>query len=149
MGSGKRASAAVLLQSSSKQTMPIDPTFLPPAASPEEPATRAELLPVAAGSAAQPSATTPNIGHTLLFGLLVAVAGFLVGLAFALVVMHVAPHLHESAEQMQTDPLLVIPAEAVIYAIAAAASFLIFPLLALRLHPRLKNWPSAASCCRR
>ena len=29
---------------------------------------------------------------------------------------------------MQTDPLLVIPVEAVIYAIAAAASFLIFPL---------------------
>ncbi len=55
-------------------------------------------------------------------------AGFVVGLVFALVVMHVAPHLHESAEQMQTDPLLVIPVEAVIYAIVAAASFLIFPL---------------------
>lgn len=73
-------------------------------------------------------AATPNIGHTLLFALLVGFAGFVVGLVFALAVMHVAPHLHESADQMQSDPLLVIPVEAVIYAIAAAASFLIFPL---------------------
>jgi hypothetical protein len=108
--------------------MPIDPSFLPPAASPEEPAARPESLPVAAVDAAPSSDTTPHIGHTLLFGLLVAVAGFVVGLVFALVVMHVAPHLHESAEQMQTDPLLVIPVEAVIYAIAVAASFLIFPM---------------------
>jgi uncharacterized protein len=107
--------------------MPIDPTFLPPAAAPEEPAARPESLPVAAVNAA-PSSATPHIGHTLLFGVLVAFAGFVVGLVFALVVMRVAPHLHESAEQMQTDPLLVIPVEAVIYAIAAAASFLIFPL---------------------
>jgi uncharacterized protein len=108
--------------------MPIDPTFLPPAASPEEPAARPEAPAVAAINVAPPSTATPHIGHTLLFGLLVAVAGFVVGLVFALVVMRVAPHLHESAEQMQTDPLLVIPVEAVIYAIAAAASFLIFPL---------------------
>jgi uncharacterized protein len=107
--------------------MPIDPTFLPPAASPEEPAARPESLPVAAVNAA-PSSATPHIGHTLLFGLLVGVAGFVIGLVFALVIMHVAPHLHESAEQMQSDPLLVIPVEAVIYAIAAMASFLIFPL---------------------
>jgi len=128
MGNARRAPVAVLLQSSSKQIMPIDPTFLPPAASPEEPAARTESLPVAVVNAAPLSAATPHIGHTLLFGLLVAVAGFVVGLVFALVVMHAAPHLHESAEQMQTDPLLVIPVEAVIYAIVAAASFLIFPL---------------------
>jgi membrane protease YdiL (CAAX protease family) len=104
--------------------MPIDPSFLPPAASPEEPAALEER-PVA-GVSAPPA--TPNIGHTLLFALLVSIAGFVVGLVFALVVMHVASHLHESADQMQSDPLLVIPVEAVIYAIAAAASFLIFPL---------------------
>jgi uncharacterized protein len=104
--------------------MPIDPSFLPPAASPEEPAALEER-PVA-GVSAPPA--TPNIGHTLLFALLVSIAGFVVGLVFALVVMHAAPHLHESADQMQSDPLLVIPVEAVIYAIAAAASFLIFPL---------------------
>jgi CAAX protease family protein len=120
--------------------MPIDPTFLPPAASPEEPAARPESLPVAAADAAPPSATTPHIGHTLLFGLLVAVAGFVVGLVFALVVMRVAPHLHESAEQMQTDPLLVIPVEAIIYAIAAAASFLIFPLFWNRPFAQGVHW---------
>ena len=108
--------------------MPIDPTFLPPAASPEEPAARPEALSAAAVDATLPSAAIPHIGHTLLFGLRVGVAGFVIGLVFALVIMHVAPHLHESAEQMQSDPLLVIPVEAVIYAIAAAASFLIFPL---------------------
>ena len=105
--------------------MPIDPSFLPPAASPEEPAPLQER-PVAGVNAPPPA--TPNIGHTLLFALLVGIAGFVVGLVFALAVMHVAPHLHESADQMQSDPLLVIPVEAVIYAIAAAASFLIFPL---------------------
>jgi membrane protease YdiL (CAAX protease family) len=118
--------------------MPIDPTFLPPAASPEEP----DALPVAAMDATPPSAATPHLGHTLLFGLLVAVAGFVVGLVFALVVMHAAPQLHESAEQMQTDPLLVIPVEAVIYAIAAAASFLIFPLFWNRPFGQGVHWRS-------
>jgi uncharacterized protein len=140
MGSERRAPAAVLLQSSSKQIMPIDPTFLPPAASPEEPAARPEAMPLAAADAAPLSAGTPHIGHTLFFGVLVAVAGFVVGLVFALVVMHVAPHLHESAEQMQTDPLLVIPVEAVIYAIAAAASFLIFPLFWNRPFSQGVHW---------
>jgi hypothetical protein len=107
--------------------MPIDPSFLPPAASPDELAAR-EPLPVAGMNAIPASGVTPNLGHTLVFAILVAIAGFVVGLIFALAVMHVAPHLHESADQMQSDPLLVIPVEAVIYAIAAAASFLIFPL---------------------
>src|SRR5436853_455701 len=117
MGSGRRARAAVLLQSSSKQ-MPIDPTFLPPAASPEEPASHPEALPIAAIKATPPSAATPHIGHTLLFGLLVVLAGFVIGVIFELVLMHVAPHMREPAEQMQTDPLLVIPVEALIYAVA-------------------------------
>ena len=106
--------------------MPIDPSFLPPAASPDELAAR-EPLPAAERNPI-PASVTPNIGHTLIFAILVVLAGFMVGLVFALVVMHVAPHMHESADQMQSDPLLVIPVEAVIYAIAAAASFLIFPL---------------------
>jgi hypothetical protein len=119
--------------------MPIDPSFLPPAASPEElPAP--EAMPVAAADAVPFSTATPHIGHTLLFGLLVAAAGFVVGLVFALVVMHVAPHLHESADQMQSDPLLVIPVEAVIYAIAAAASFLIFPLFWNRPFSQGVHW---------
>jgi membrane protease YdiL (CAAX protease family) len=72
--------------------------------------------------------------------MLVGVAGFVIGLVFALVIMHVAPHLHESAEQMQSDPLLVIPVEAVIYAIAAMASFLIFPLFWNRPFGRGVHW---------
>ena len=56
-------------------------------------------------------------------------AGFFIGLVFQLVLMHLAPHMRESAEQMQTDPLLVIPIEALIYAVAGAASFLLFPFL--------------------
>ena len=108
--------------------MPIDPSFLPPASSPEELAARRERLPVAHLDAAALSTATPNIGHTFLFGVLVAIAGFVVGVIFELVLMHVAPHMREPAEQMQTDPLLVIPVEALIYAVAAGASFLIFPL---------------------
>src|ERR1700679_4179848 len=108
--------------------MPIDPSFLPPASSPEELTARRERLPVAHLDAAPLSAATPHIGHTLLFGVLVAIAGFVVGVIFELVLMHVAPHMREPAEQMQTDPLLVIPVEALIYAVAAGASFLIFPL---------------------
>jgi membrane protease YdiL (CAAX protease family) len=69
------------------------------------------------------------MGHTLLFGVLVALAGFIIGLIFQLVLMRIAPHMRESADQMQTDPLLVIPIEALVYALAGAASFLIFPLI--------------------
>jgi membrane protease YdiL (CAAX protease family) len=58
----------------------------------------------------------------------VALAGFVIGLGFELALVHIAPHLRETAEQMQTDPLLVIPVEALIYAMVGAASFLVFPL---------------------
>src|ERR1700742_1410014 len=98
MANRRRTAAAVLLQSSSNRRMPIDPSFLPPAASPDELAAR-EPLPVAEMNAI-PASVTPNIGHTLVFTILVAIAGFMVGLIFALVVMHVAPHMHESADQM-------------------------------------------------
>lgn len=108
--------------------MPIDPSSLPPAASPDEVADPSHELPVAHVDARPLSAATPHIGHTLLFGLLVALTGFAIGILFELVLMHIGPRLREPVEQMQTDPLLVIPVEAVIYAVAAATSFLIFPL---------------------
>ncbi|MFL6427588.1 MAG: CPBP family intramembrane glutamic endopeptidase [Acidobacteriaceae bacterium] len=108
--------------------MPIDPSFLPPASSPDDLAARRERLPVSHLAATPLSAATPHMGHTLLFGLLVAVAGFVVGIIFELALMHFGAHLREPVEQMQTDPLLVIPVEAVLYAVAAVASFLIFPL---------------------
>jgi uncharacterized protein len=109
--------------------MPIDPSFLPPAASPNDPPAEREPLPVAPVTETPLSAATPHLGHTVLFGFLVALAGFLVGIVFALALKHVEPHLHESLDQMQTDPRIVIPVEAIVYAVAAAASFLIFPLL--------------------
>ncbi|HEY3988664.1 MAG TPA: CPBP family intramembrane glutamic endopeptidase [Acidobacteriaceae bacterium] len=108
--------------------MPIDPSFLPPAASPEDLAARRDRLPVANLQATPLSAATPHIGHTLLFLLIVLLTGFVSGTVVALAFMHLGPHLHESADQMQTDPLLVIPVEAIVYAIAAAVSFLVFPL---------------------
>ena len=113
----------------SKQIMPIDPSSLPPAASPEDalrPTRR--LCPSPPWKGRRFAAATPHIGHTLLFGLLVGACRLPGRACLRAVVKHVAPHLHESVEQMQTDPRLVIPVEAVIYAIAAAASFLIFPL---------------------
>src|SRR4051812_38173229 len=108
--------------------MPIDPSSLPPATSPDESAVPGERMPIAPAVEAQLPAATPHIGHTLIFGLLVALAGFVIGLGFELALLHIAPHMRETAEQMQTDPLLVIPVEALIYAIAGGASFLIFPL---------------------
>jgi uncharacterized protein len=142
MGSRRKAPAAVLLQSSSNGIMPIDPSFLPPAASPDESAARQARLPVAHVDASPLSSATPNIGHTLLFGILVALAGFLIGLLFALALMHIAPHLREPAEQMQTDPLFVIPVEAILYAVAAAASFVIFPLFWDRPFGQGVHWRS-------
>ena len=108
--------------------MPIDPSSLPPAASPDDVALPGDQVPIAPVGERPLPAATPNLGHTLLFGLLVALAGFIIGLIFQLSLMHIAPHMRESTEQMQTDPLLVIPIEALIYAIAGAACFLIFPL---------------------
>jgi uncharacterized protein len=108
--------------------MPIDPSSLPPAASPDEFAIPGEPGPIAPAGETPFLAATPHIGHTLVFGLLVALAGFVIGLAFERALVHLAPHLRETVEQMQTDPLLVIPVEALIYAIAGVASFLVFPL---------------------
>ena len=103
--------------------MPIDPSSLPPAASPDDVALPGDQVPIAPVGERPLPAATPNLGHTLLFGLLVALAGFIIGLIFQLSLMHIAPHMRESTEQMQTDPLLVIPIEALIYAIAGAAAF--------------------------
>ena len=109
--------------------MPIDPSFLPPAASAEELALRRERMPVAIVDAPTISAATPNLVHTLLFGVFVMLAGIVIGIVFALSLKHLAPHVRETTQQMQTDPRIVIPVEAVVYAVAALASLLIFPLM--------------------
>jgi membrane protease YdiL (CAAX protease family) len=122
--------------------MPIDPSSLPPAASPEETAYRPELPAYVAPAPAAPRGTgpTPHLGHTLLFFLIVVVTGFAVGVGVALALMHLGSHLHESQQQMQTDPLLVIPVEAAVYAIAAAISFLVFPLFWRRSFGQGVHW---------
>lgn len=120
--------------------MPIDPSSLPPAASPEDISDPGTRLPVVSVGQTPLSDATPLIGHTLLFGFIVILAGFLVGLGFALSLKHVAPHLHETVDQMQTDPRIVIPVEAIVYAIAAAASLLIFPLLWRRSFAEGVHW---------
>ncbi len=107
--------------------MPIDPSFLPPAASPDDFAVPGDRVPVAPLGETPLLPATPNLAHTVVFAILVALAGFFIGLLFQLALMRLAPHMHESAEQMQTDPLVVIPVEALIYAVAGAASFLLFP----------------------
>ena len=88
---------------------------------------------------AAPSAT-PNLGHTMLFGLLVLVAFLIIGAGFGLMLKYVTPHLHESTEQMKNDPRLVIPIEAVAYAIAAGGAALLLPLFWGRSFSQGVHW---------
>lgn len=87
--------------------------------------------------------TTPHIGHALLFGFLVLLASILIGIGFAFSLKPIAHYVHETGEQMQTDPRIVIPLEAVMYAVAAAASLLIFPLLWGRSFAQGVHWRAA------
>ncbi len=121
--------------------MPIDPSFLPPAAAPDTPPTESRL-PVATMDAAPLPAATPNLVHTVLFAAFVMLAGILIGVAFALALKHIGPHVRETTEQMQTDPRIVIPVEAVVYAIAAGASVLLFPLMWGRSFGQGVHWRS-------
>jgi membrane protease YdiL (CAAX protease family) len=119
--------------------MPIDPEpSFPPSSPPASGAPPSSVQPgeldlprepdgvMALDGAAAPA--TPNLGHTLLFGLMVLIAFILIGASFGLVLKYVAPHLHESGEQMKNDPRLVIPIEAAAYAIAAGGASLLLPL---------------------
>jgi membrane protease YdiL (CAAX protease family) len=123
--------------------MPIDPTFLPPAAAPEEPAARPESLPVAAVNAALPTAATPQIGHTLLFAVFVLLAAIIVVLVFGFSIKHLAARLHETAAQMAYDPRISIPLEAIWYAIAATVSVLAFPQVWRRSFAEGVHWRAA------
>ena len=118
--------------------MPIDPSFLPPAASPDESAARQARLPVAHVEATLLPATAPNVLHTFVFVVLLLLTTYLV----SKVAFRYIPLLHETPEQMQTDPLLVIPVEAVLYAVTATASFLIFPLFWDRPFSQGVHWRS-------
>ncbi len=101
---------------------------------------RRERLPVSHLDATPLSAATPHIGHTLLFGLLVALAGFMVGIIFELVLMHFGTTSARAGRADADRSLLVIPVEAVIYAVAAAASFLVFPLFWGRSFAQGVHW---------
>jgi membrane protease YdiL (CAAX protease family) len=107
-----------------KLAMSMDPGYLPIDDAPADPAgaVSVEVFPPR-------SQTVPHLGHALLFGALVLLASILIGIGFALALLHLKPYVHETGEQMQTDPRFVIPLEAVMYAVAASASLLIFPLL--------------------
>ncbi len=69
----------------------------------------------------------PTSAHTLVFAILVALAGFFIGLSFS------SPHAPLPRicmnRQSRCRPIrcVVIPVEALIYAVAGAASFLLFP----------------------
>ncbi len=86
---------------------------------------------------------TPHLGHTLLFGLFVVLAGILSGIGFALSLKHIAHYVHETSQQMQTDPRVVIPLEGIMYAVAAAASLMVFPLLWGRTFSQGVHWRAA------
>ena len=122
MAGRRRAPAAVLLQSSNN-SMPIDPSFLPPAASPEEFAVPADRVPVAPLGETPLLPATPNLAHTVVFAILSRSPASSSALSFSSSSCTLPRIMHESAEQMQTDPLVVIPVEALIYAVAGAASF--------------------------
>jgi membrane protease YdiL (CAAX protease family) len=92
-------------------------------------------------STAAPSAT-PNLGHTMLFGVLVLVAFMIIGAGFGMMLKYVMPHLHETTEQMKNDPRLVIPIEALAYAIAAGGAFLVLPLFWRRSFGEGVHWRS-------
>lgn len=126
--------------------MSMDPRYSPiddvpaPQASPVLPP--ADVLPAVEPSevAAPRSTTTPHIGHALMFALLVTLAGILSGIGFAFFLKPIAHSMHESSQQMQTDPRVVIPLEAVMYALAAAASLFIFPLMWRRTFAQGVHW---------
>jgi membrane protease YdiL (CAAX protease family) len=124
--------------------MPIDPSLLPPPASPDDPSASCDgALPAPYGSTphgSTPYGSTPHLGHTALFAALVCVSALLVGLTFGIVLRHLAPHLHEPLDQMETDPRLVVPVEALLYGLAGSASFVIFPLLWHRSFAEGVHW---------
>ena len=125
--------------------MPIDPEpslqpSSPPPGELEAPLEYAGVTTFDNGTAAAPA--TPNLGHTMLFGFLVLVAFMIIGAGFGLMLKYVTPHLHESTEQMKNDPRLVIPIEALAYAIAAGGAFLVLPLFWRRSFGEGVHWRS-------
>ena len=87
-------------------------------------------------------AATPNLIHTVLFAVFVLLAGIVVGVVFATALKELGSSFHETTEQMQTDPRIVIPVEAVVYALAVCAGFLIFPLMWGRSFGQGVHWRS-------
>jgi membrane protease YdiL (CAAX protease family) len=132
--------------------MPIDPDpSFPPSTAPVSSVQPGELdlpperLRVNALDSAAASAT-PNLGHTILFGILVLIAFIIIGASFGLVLKYVAPHLHETGDQMKNDPRLVIPIEALAYVIAAGGAALLLPLFWGRSFSEGVHW--RAQCVR-
>jgi membrane protease YdiL (CAAX protease family) len=123
--------------------MPIDSSYLPPGSSPEDVAARRERFPVTTLDSAPLSVATPTLLHTILFLLVVFSAFLALGGVFSMSIKSIAPHLHESLDQMKNDPRLIIPLEGLGYLVAAGASALLFPLLWNRSFLQGVHWRAA------
>lgn len=75
----------------------------------------------------RPPRTVPNLAHLLLFGGFVLLAFVAVGVLFGFSLHFVATHLHESMDAMKNDPRLIVPIEAIAYALAIGAAMAVFP----------------------
>jgi uncharacterized protein len=115
--------------------MDADPELLPPAAAPE--LERAPASP-------RVSWVIPNFGHTLLFLVIVVIALLVNGLVLGSLMQRLSWVSHQSLQQMQTDPRVVIPLEVAMYAMAALLAYLVFPHIWRRSFSSGIRWNSSA-----
>jgi CAAX protease family protein len=115
--------------------MDADPELLPPAAAPE-----LERAP----ASVRVCCIVPNLGHTLLFMGIVLFALLLNGLVLGSLMQRLSWVRHQSLQQMQTDPRVVIPLEVAMYAVAALLAYLVFPRIWRRAFASGIRWNSGA-----
>jgi uncharacterized protein len=115
--------------------MPLEPEFPPPQdpSSLDSPMPSERLLESSSetyfGQSAAPAKAArriPNLGHTVLFLIVVGAVLFLTEIAIFAFVMAMQPFGRETPEQMFHDPRLLIPSMAISYLLAAAISWAIF-----------------------
>ncbi len=87
----------------------------------------------------------PHLGHTALLVAMLITAGLLVGLVLTGLLERLPLFRHESFSQLQTDPRVVIPLEAAMYAIAALLAWLTFPRLWHQPLLRALRWNGAVA----
>lgn len=137
--------------------MSIDPELLPPAsafpaAAPvaAEPPFEHSVEPPVSSEAERtlPSPRSccviPNFGHALLFLGMIIFSLLLTGLVIGGVMRRIPWATHQSLQQMQSDPRIVIPLEVAMYAVATLLAYLIFPLIWRRPFFSAIHWNAAA-----